>query len=176
MREWRGRPYQGRDWRARPTGATQATAQESSASTEVPGFPEASPDARFVSGVKFPLAIDNGRLALSRDEAKVKQDIFSILATPRGSYVMRPYHGCDLHLRLFEPATVLPMIRDDIATALLRHEPRVDFIGVSVSDLSKRPAFQIPAFSVLGAIEIDVRFRLRDTLIEDSALLIGSQT
>lgn len=58
-----------------------------------------------------------------------------ILGTAYGDRPMRPEFGCAIHDMLFEPSTadLATRIRVEVEQSLVRWEPRVDVLGVDVT-------------------------------------------
>lgn len=88
------------------------------------------------SGFAFPLRIDaSGAFALTSYEADVEQAIFHILSTAKGERLMLPDFGCGMHDLVFAPntATQAGAVAAEVRTALVRWEPRIDVLDVTVS-------------------------------------------
>jgi uncharacterized protein len=88
-------------------------------------------------GTAFPLALGpagNG-LARAEYEASVRQSILIILGTARGERPMRPEFGCGIHDLVFASlsAATVGRIDREVREALLRLEPRIDVIAVTIS-------------------------------------------
>jgi len=90
-----------------------------------------------VIGRGWPFPIRPGpdrRLRLIGGERKIRESIWTILATAPGERVMRPQFGAGLPRDVFSPND--PRNRALIATrvkdALIRHEPRIDVLDVRV--------------------------------------------
>ncbi len=83
-------------------------------------------------GLKFPLEVVNGRLALSRGERKIEESIHFILGTARGERIMRPDLGCGVHDLVFSlgNSATRTRVTDMIREALVLHEPRIDVLEV----------------------------------------------
>jgi phage baseplate assembly protein W len=86
-------------------------------------------------GLRFPLQVVGGRLALSRGEAKIEESIRLILGTARGERIMRPELGCGVHDLVFAPGSSATEMRvtDSVRQALVLHEPRIDVLEVSAA-------------------------------------------
>lgn len=87
-------------------------------------------------GWKFPIKIDNeGGVAISQYEEKVKESITIILSTAKGERVMRPEFGCDIHEFPFSiiNTSTLTMIKSAVKEALVLWEPRIEIIDIEVS-------------------------------------------
>ena len=66
-------------------------------------------------------------------EEDIAQSLFVLLSTSPGERIMAPTYGCDLQPFVFADLTtsLLSQIRDLVATAVVRWEPRIDLNGVS---------------------------------------------
>jgi phage baseplate assembly protein W len=87
------------------------------------------------SGWAFPLRTDaTGDVALVSDEALIAQSIWLILATAPGERVQRPDFGCGVHDLVFAVNNTASAARiaDEVRTALIKFEPRIDVLGVTV--------------------------------------------
>jgi phage baseplate assembly protein W len=107
------------------------------------------------TGWAFPVAITAaGDVALASDEEDIRQAIRIILGTTPGERVMRPDFGSGLHALVFEPinTTTKALAKHQVEQALIRWEPRIDSIEVSVTDEAR-----------LGRLMIDIRYRVRAT-------------
>jgi phage baseplate assembly protein W len=84
-------------------------------------------------GLRFPLEVVGGRLALSHGERKIEESIRFILGTARGERVMRPEMGCGVHDLVFSPGGTATRTRvtDSVRQALVLHEPRIDVLEVT---------------------------------------------
>jgi hypothetical protein len=105
-------------------------------------------------GWRFPVVLDEqGRIATSSGEEKIRQSLRLILYTSQGERVMLPDFGCSIHERVFthvEGATLGLMI-DDISQALSVWEPRVDVLEVRIDPSPDDP----------GLLLIDVSYAVR---------------
>jgi phage baseplate assembly protein W len=89
----------------------------------------------FGRGLSFPPRVGaDGRLAVSADEDNVRESIRLVLLTEPDERLMREEFGCGLRRFLFEPntATTRALIRDRVAQAIGRWEPRVALDDVTV--------------------------------------------
>jgi phage baseplate assembly protein W len=87
------------------------------------------------TGWRFPIRpTASGGLAWSSGEQKVGESIWLVLSTALGERVMRPRVGCGVHDRLFagDSANTRAAIAQDVRTALVTWEPRVDVLDVRV--------------------------------------------
>ncbi|HEX7527201.1 MAG TPA: GPW/gp25 family protein [Gaiellaceae bacterium] len=88
-------------------------------------------------GWAFPVTADaSGEAALAAHEEDVRQAIQIILGTDPGERVMRPDFGAGLKALVFEPigASTAALVRHRVEEALVRWEPRIDVLDVSVTD------------------------------------------
>lgn len=86
-------------------------------------------------GLSFPLQIDDrGRPRLAAGSERVRQALLVVLATAPGERVMRPDFGCAIHDLVFQPndAALHGVVIERVRDAVVRWEPRVDLLGVSV--------------------------------------------
>jgi phage baseplate assembly protein W len=107
------------------------------------------------TGWAFPIAVaPGGAISLSADEEDIRQAISIILGTTPGERVMRPDFGAGLQALVFEPInqTTMALAKHHVEQALVRWEPRIDSVTVSV-DAEPR----------LGRLLIDIRYRVRAT-------------
>jgi len=106
-------------------------------------------------GLAFPVATDaSGALARASYEESIRQSIWLTLGTAKGERRMRPDFGCGINDLVFEVnnATTAGRVAREVHDALLRFEPRVEVLDVSVS--AERG----------GAVMlIDISYRIRST-------------
>jgi phage baseplate assembly protein W len=110
-------------------------------------------------GWRFPILPDaRGRLALSADEEDVEQAIWIILGTSRGERAMLPEFGCALQDLVFEPNSDLARgaVATEVRQALVRWEPRIDVLDVSVEAPVGQPSLML--------IRVDYRIRTANTI------------
>lgn len=105
-------------------------------------------------GVAFPVRLLPADVAMAEYEEDVRQAIHIILGTEPGERVMRPEFGTGLRALVFEPlsTTTIALARHRVEQALIRWEPRIDHIEVTVA-----------ADPPKGLLEITVRYRVRRT-------------
>jgi phage baseplate assembly protein W len=108
-------------------------------------------------GWAFPVRLDpvTGQVEMAAYEDDVRQAIRIILETSPGERVMRPDFGCGIHDLVFEAldSATLHRVRALVNDALVRYEPRIDVISVSVD----------PAAAVDGQLLIELEYRVRRT-------------
>lgn len=107
------------------------------------------------TGWAYPIGVaPGGAIKLSADAEDIRQAITIILDTTPGERVMRPDFGAGLHALVFEPMnqTTMALAKHHVEQALIRWEPRIDSLNVSV-DAEPR----------LGRLLIDISYRVRAT-------------
>lgn len=89
------------------------------------------------AGMSFPPRIDpgTGRFAVSAGSRSVKESVYLILMTNRGERWLEPGFGSRMMSYTFMDAspTVLKMLSDELREMLLRQEPRIGDVEVSIS-------------------------------------------
>jgi phage baseplate assembly protein W len=83
-------------------------------------------------GLKFPVSVEDGKIALSKYEEDIKEAIWIILGTARGERVMRPDFGCDIHELVFalNNTATAGMVIYYVQEALINWEPRIEVLNV----------------------------------------------
>ncbi len=107
-------------------------------------------------GWAFPVRVDaTGGIALVSNNREIEEAIRLILGTAPGERPMRPEFGCRIHNYVFSSsdATTAGMIAADVKASLLRWEPRIDVLDITVGFDELEPAL----------VYIDVRYRIRST-------------
>lgn len=107
------------------------------------------------TGWAYPIGVaPGGDIKLSADQEDIRQAITIILGTTPGERVMRPDFGAGLHALVFEPInqTTMALAKHHVEQALIRWEPRIDSVNVSVG-----------AEPRLGRLLIDISYRVRAT-------------
>lgn len=107
------------------------------------------------TGIAFPLHVEDGKLALARDDEDVAQAVLLILSTAPGERPMRPEFGCALNELAFDrvDSQTTGRIEREIRVALDRWEPRIEVEGIEF-DLDHAHE---------GLVEIELSYRLRHT-------------
>lgn len=108
------------------------------------------------TGWAFPLGVDaRGAIAMARGTAELEQAIQLVLMTYPGERPMRHEFGSRLRDFVFEGATrdAAAAIGNEVRSALLRWEPRVDVTDV---DVTIDPAQD-------GTLYIDIHYRVKAT-------------
>jgi phage baseplate assembly protein W len=107
-------------------------------------------------GTGFPLTLDAKTHGVVRAEYEesVRQSILIILGTAKGERVMRPDFGCGIHDLVFATmsASTIGRVDREVHEALLRHEPRIDVLGVTVTPDATG-----------GVLLIDIEYEVRAT-------------
>lgn len=84
-------------------------------------------------GISFPMnkSVSNG-LSYSEDVKRINQSLFLIFETPKGSRLMLPEFGSDIHKYRFDPldSVLLERLRYTITEDVRRWEPRVTLTSV----------------------------------------------
>jgi len=118
--------------------------------------PTAGAEKAFLGvGWAFPVQLGlDGDVALSSYDEDVREAVRIILGTRPGERAMRPDFGAGLHQLVFEPisTTTLTLARHRVEEALVRWEPRIDHINVTVT-----------AEPPVGRLLISVDYRVRAT-------------
>ena len=96
----------------------------------------ARPRAFLGTGVAFPVRPVGGRIPFAVHEESIEQSIENILLTRRRERVMLPDFGAGLSDRVFEPNTpeTWHVLEEDVRTALIDWEPRIDLREVRVTE------------------------------------------
>jgi len=112
-------------------------------------------------GIAFPLQLQNGTLGMNAYESQVAQSIRLILSTGKGERVMRPDFGAGLESLAFEPNNMVTaiLIQQQVKEALLRYEPRIEVLGVTVNQNDET---SITA-SQKGELFIEINYRIKMT-------------
>lgn len=86
-------------------------------------------------GWKYPVSIQNSKIALSEGEDSIRESIMIILGTTKGERVMRPDFGCGIWELVFAPnnTSTATLVTFYIKEALLKWEPRIEVLDVSVT-------------------------------------------
>lgn len=88
------------------------------------------------TGWKYPVAVDfEGKIAVSKYEADIKEAIWIILGTAKGERVMHPDFGCGIHDFVFSPinTVTLNLVENSVREALTLWEPRIELTNVKIS-------------------------------------------
>jgi phage baseplate assembly protein W len=108
-------------------------------------------------GWQFPITRDAEApdIALARYEDSIRQAIWIILSTAPGERVMRPDFGCGLHNLVFavNSAGTAAQVASEVRQALLRWEPRIEALEVTVTTDANEPT----------RLLIDIGYRVRTT-------------
>ncbi len=88
-------------------------------------------------GWKFPISVsDNLKINMSRYEESIRESILIILGTRKGERLMRPDFGCGINDFVFETVNPMTLGRMEVSIreALTRFEPRMNVLGIRISD------------------------------------------
>jgi phage baseplate assembly protein W len=85
-------------------------------------------------GWAFPISGQRGSVQMAESEESIGQSIWIILATAPGERIMRPDFGCGIHELVFavNDITTRARVAEEVRTALIMWEPRIDLLGVTV--------------------------------------------
>ena len=88
------------------------------------------------TGFSFPVRIDpgTGRFETAKEAISVKQSLYLILMTGRGERLMRPSFGSDILSYAFDDLsiTMLNMMKHELTALILRQEPRISKVDITV--------------------------------------------
>lgn len=78
----------------------------------------------------------NNEVIMTSEEEDIKKSLHILLTTKLGERVMLPEYGCNLEELLFEKLnrTLITYVSELIETAILYHEPRIDVLGIDISE------------------------------------------
>ena len=112
-------------------------------------------------GWKFPVSVENGRLAFSEGKESIKESIIIILETVEGERVMRPDFGCGINRLVFEPnnTSTVALIAFHIEEALMKWEPRIE-----VTDINVNPY----ADDEKNELRINIEYMIKSTNTKDN--------
>lgn len=105
-------------------------------------------------GWAFPPQLDDrDRMALSQDDADIRQAIYIILMTAPGERVMHPDFGCRIHELIFAPANdeTAATAERYVNEALGRWEPRVRLERVTAT----------PSNAQNGQLDIEIEYEIK---------------
>lgn len=107
------------------------------------------------TGWAFPVAVGSGGVSLVSHEEDVKQSLLILLRTNPSERVMRIGFGGGLDAFMFEPinTATLHALARQVELTLIRFEPRIDQIAVSVKPDPDRAAYVL----------IEIQYRVRAT-------------
>lgn len=114
-------------------------------------------------GWAWPFRFDmaTGAVATSSAEDNIRESMTLVLGTRPGERQMLPDFGCRIHELVYTPNTQAnaSLIAYHVRAALQRWEPRID-----VLDVKAEP-------TVGGKVQVQVRYRVKSTLAEQSLSL-----
>jgi uncharacterized protein len=120
-------------------------------------LPDPAPAAFLGRGWSFPPRVSRLTKATEMEEADrdIVQSLYVLLSTSQGERVMVPTYGCDLIRFVFADltTTMLSEMREMIATAIIRWEPRIDLTEVTVAPDPLEPA----------VVRVGIAYRIRAT-------------
>lgn len=108
------------------------------------------------NGWKFPINISSkGGINQSQYEDDIREAIWIILGTSKGERAMRPDFGCGIYDLVFSVINTasMGMIKESVREALTMWEPRIDIVGIDISQDRKAD----------GRVLIGIDYRIRAT-------------
>lgn len=109
------------------------------------------------TGWSFPPAFDksSGTVEMVSGREDIEQSLKILLSTRPGERVMQPDYGCNLDRLVFEPldASMKSYMEEMIKTSILYHEPRINVLGISITDMSPTK----------GYVSVSVDYEIRTT-------------
>jgi phage baseplate assembly protein W len=115
----------------------------------------------YASDLAFkPTVSQNGDLSIVTNKEAIRQSIYNIIMTRKGSRVMNPHFGVGIHSFLFEPLTqdVAQSIGRSINSQLTVWEKRINIVSTTVN------VFDSPQ----AGYEISIDYVILDTLSQDT--------
>ena len=117
---------------------------------------------RFLgTGMKFPPQINptTGRFTSVSGAESIKESVYLILMTQRSERFMRPEFGSNILGYVFSQAdaTIMHLMADEIASDLMRNEPRIADVNVIMDEHSKP-----------GCLFVNVEYTVRDSNIKEN--------
>ena len=112
---------------------------------------------RFLgTGMKFPSQINptTGRFTSVSGAESIKESVYLILMTQRSERFMRPEFGSNILGYVFSQAdaTIMNLMADEIASDIMRSEPRIADVNVIMDEHSKP-----------GCLFVNVEYTVRDS-------------
>jgi phage baseplate assembly protein W len=108
-------------------------------------------------GWSFPPTFDRARgtVEMLEEEADIASSLEILLSTARGERTMQPDYGCNMEELVFDsPDTrIKTLMADQVGTAILYHEPRVELESVRLDD----------SRTLEGLMLIEVAYRVKST-------------
>ncbi|RYG25203.1 baseplate protein [bacterium] len=105
-------------------------------------------------GWKFPIqTTPDGKIAQAKEEQRIEESVYLILATSKGERAMKPEFGCGLQELVFAPnnASTRARVAFTVRQALVASEPRIDVMEVGVDATDEEPNLLL--------IRVDYRIR-----------------
>lgn len=110
-------------------------------------------------GWSFPPAFDRrvGGVRMLTDEDDIVSSLHVLLTTARGERIMVPQYGCNMDELVFEnlDTRMRTLMADQIESAILYHEPRIELEEVRVDD--------DPVDALEGRVLIGITYRVKST-------------
>lgn len=113
------------------------------------------------TGMKFPPQINptTGRFTCVSGTESIKESVYLILMTQRSERFMRPEFGSRVMGYVFSQtdATLMNLMADEIASDILRNEPRIEDVDVTLDEHSKP-----------GCLFVDIEYTVRNTNVREN--------
>lgn len=93
-------------------------------------------------GWKFPIRVNGrGGLSTASGAQSIAEAIWIILSTPPNTRMMEPEFGCGIHNYVFalNNANTVATVAQEVQSALLHWEPRIDVLDVRVESHAETP-------------------------------------
>ena len=92
-------------------------------------------------GLAFPVAFENGKMALSSEERLIEESILIILSTSKGERLRRPEFGAGLNELVFSKnnSGTAARVEFNVREALNEWEPRIEVLEVNVEGDKNEP-------------------------------------
>lgn len=146
--------YLGRGWSFPPSFEPPLSLRPTPPADAPPDAPtEARRPALLVA--TGPADYVGGGAAMVAGLADIEQSLYILLTTRLGERVLAPDFGCDLQPMAFEPlnAATSAQFKHLIHTAVLYHEPRIEFLDLTASQPDDQP----------GLLLLDLAYQVRST-------------
>ncbi len=90
-------------------------------------------------GLKFPVSVEDGKIALSKYEEDI-QEAIRIIPNGYVNVVMRPIFGCGIHELIFalNNTATAGLVIYYVQDALLKWEPRIEVLNVDAGLMLKK--------------------------------------
>ena len=110
---------------------------------------------RLAAPPPAPAVLRPGGVVMVEGLADIEQSLHILLSTRLGERVLAADFGCDLQPLAFEPLNAATEARFKylVHTAVLYHEPRIEFLDLTATELAEEP----------GLVLLDLAYQVRNT-------------